>query len=605
MTEQPSRAAPGTTEATESLLTRRRALAAASTTLAGSLAGCSLGSSSEDIGLTHGTMESSSSVSFNPENPNYTDVLEMVVFDPLCVESADGTLQTVAATDFDVSNEGSTPPELTVSLPADWSWWDGHAVEATDLELQLEIARELNAGGSPRYDSIDVLDSETVRVQRSNPLAARFARSDFLGNTVLNMPRWVYAPHLESLRDATTTQAHETAATALAREELDPERLETDQLGNGVYRLETVNSKQFSFERFESHPRASSVSVASLAFNLASEETFERKIAAGNFDFGGRLLPAHLRNTSKTPIEVLEVSPADGGKKLVCNYENPHLARRNVRRALLAALDLERICENSPGFGYPARAQTGMSPPREGALLEESLSERLHSYPVSADIGRAHRYLERAGYRPDGATWNGPDGKPLSLSLLSPTFPDFSIVADTIETDLDAAGFDVETQKVQRYQWFDQLELSSYDVALFYGGGGPRRAYDPTDHWKGTLGLAPPGDESEANDQPSRLEIPRTPGALGVEGDGRELDLVELWNEELSTATTSSEFRDAVALFARYWNYELPDIQLAADEAMVWGNPSEFDWPDEGDPAYRSGVHAGVTLAIRGMVSLA
>jgi peptide/nickel transport system substrate-binding protein len=103
-------------------------------------------------------------------------------------------------------------------------------------------------------------------------------------------------------------------------------------------------------------------------------------------------------------------STAPNWYRLDVNHDDPLLADRRVRQALLFAIDREAMIRTVLG-GYGKVAHTWLHPQHEG------YSARTKRYPF--DPARAAALLDEAGYRagPDGKR-RGPGGKPLELEIV-------------------------------------------------------------------------------------------------------------------------------------------------------------------------------------------
>ncbi|MCU4741262.1 ABC transporter substrate-binding protein [Natronoglomus mannanivorans] len=515
----------------------------------------------------------------------------------------------------DVAIDG---PTVTVSYSDEFSWWNGEPVTARDRwvteriqsfvsdvdadrpiddtdelgELEASLLTDDPIGTNAMSMSLE--DEYTLTYEFARPLARPLVLARVLGG-VHNVAAWWFDSWLEDLTEAGTATERTDVVADLQRTKLPIAEAMEIGYGCGPYELAEVSPNRLVLDPFEDHPRAASISIPRLWLPVAMEQATDELVADGAIDGSYGTLET-LRVEPPAHLEQLDRYRANDGMKLVCNWRNPHLARRNVRRALLCALALDDLVERS-GWGEPAAVQTGLTEPLDRRWLEESVLADLHRYPVAADHEQAAAYMRDAGYTRDNGDgyWRDGDGNTVRIRLRVPLWEEWAAPTELIQHDLDRFGFDLELEQVANNTFFAYVDEGSFDLVPWWTDGHPFSAYDPTDSDLSSLGYGIDG-ESEGDGEapeprlgkPLEPTVPVTAGDVHAGTDGRErIDLLEQWRRISGQSGDEAETAAAVATVARWWNDAVPDIDLGTDIVGVWGNTREFSWPTAEDPRYR------------------
>lgn len=567
-------------------LARRRFLGLAASGLAAGLAGCgaSGGSNGSGVGnspavLGHAFPHDPSNYQLNPWSPGYLPGFPSALFEPLSVEvhGADREVTDLVA---DLRVDGRT---ATVEFSDEFSWWNGDPVTARDRWTAHRIDDLL--GVTSPWDSVSLADDYTLEYAFEAPLRDSIASRTLVG-TLLDTPEWLFGDWRTRLADASTDGERRRVAEDLQTTAISPQRAMDDGYGCGPYELSEVSINRVMFERFDDHPNADAISVPELWFPIAEGRRAHELTRDGVLDVGEGVPGGSPNADLPEYVEELASYRTDFGTKLSVNFAADHLARRNVRRAFLCALPLDGLVDNA-NWGTPMPVQTGLSPDAADRWLGP-LVDRLHAYPVDRDVDRAHEFLRRAGYDRQGGDWVGPEGERLAVTLRAPRWEEWGLFGQQARSALREAGFDVTLDSGGLTTFGTTVETNSYEVIGWWTEGDPFRAYDVFDESLVGLGYGVTDPERALTDREKPVEptIPSEPGTLEVTGDGVTLNLVDLW-DELRRPVSTERTREIVRLFARWWNYDLPDLHLSTWTKRVWGNTRDFDWPDEGAAVYR------------------
>lgn len=569
-------------------LERRRFLGLLASAGAAGVAGCgavdsdgtNVGNSTSAIGRNF--PHDPANYQLNPWAPGYTPGFPSMLFEPLSVDvhGRDRELADLV-TDLEIERNSAT-----VRFSEAFSWWSGDPVTARDRWIAHRIDDLL--GVRNRWTDVTLVDDYTLEYTFETPLRRRIALDTVVG-TILDTPAWVFAEWRDRLADASTDSRRRSVAEDLQTTAIRPKRAMNDGIGCGPYEISEVSINRIMFERFEDHPRAADISVPRAWFPVAGDQQAHGLARDGLLDIGEGHPAGDSGIDVPDYIEELARYRTDFGPKLSFNWAAPHVGRRNVRRAFLCAIPLDGIADHLD-WGHPMSVQTGLS---VGAAEEwlGPLREELHAYPVERDREAAREYLRRAGYERRGGDWIGPEGHTLEVRLRAPRWGGWEQFGQEARTTLIDVGFDVTLSTAGVTTFGSLLESNGYDAIAWWTQGTPFSAYNVHDESLTGLGygVTDPDTERSARDKPVEPTIPSEPGALQVDGDGRRINLVELW-EELRRPISEERTREIVRLFARWWNYDLPDLHLTTRSKRVWGNTRDFDWPAEGSDIYR---HAG------------
>lgn len=583
-------------------LNRRRLLGLVGTGLAGGLAGCSVGESGDDadggqtddgipesgaaledssVVLGHGFPYVTEEYELNPWAPGYVGGFPSLVFAYPAVQSPDGTWRTTGLVDS-VDVESST---ATISYSDEYTWWNGEPVTARDRWVAHRIDEAI--GVETDGASFELLDEYTIRYRFESPRRRSLVLADVLDH-VHGTPAWFYGEWAERLEAASTESERVEVRDALQSTSVSLSDAAERGIGCGPYELREVSPNRLLLDRYEDHPNADALSIPRLWFPSARDMRAEELTNDGVLDLGQQVLHTGDRPVNTPPhVEQLDERLTQYGTTLLVNWQADHLDSRAVRRAMAAVLPLDRI-ERDAGWGQAARRQTGLSPVVERRWLDESLRERLDTYPVERDDEVAAEFMRRGGYRRDGGTWVDDGGNAVQIGFQSPLWDEWSMAARTIETAFSEFGFDVSADLFSEASYLGRVGNGRYQLAQWETTGTPFAAYDVSATSFGSLGYGTTDAEQESvSGRPVAPTIPTTPGALDIDDGGTTVNLVELWRA-LQGPTSAERTREIVGRFARWWNYDLPHVQLATRSTGIWGNTRDFEWPEAGSDAYRT-----------------
>ncbi len=568
----------------ETKTTRRHLLGAIAGGIVGGMAGCvgenEITSSSSVLG--HSFPRLPEATQLNPWTTGYPSTdFTPVIFEYLAVRTPGEGYRTADLLDS-VTIDGTT---VTVEFADGYTWWNGEPVTARDRWVSERItALRPDSDRQNVVESVSVEDDLTLQYELAQPLARPLVFSELLEEP-LNTAAWVFEPWVQRFEDAASSTARQEVADELLSTTIELEEAADEGFGCGPYKFEEISPNRLMLELYEDHPRAPDLSIPRLWFPVEHGSRINQLIKRGWLDLGRGSL--EQRGVSiPNNLEQLDRSPTTNGWKIALNWSNDHLARRPVRRALLCALPIPTIVR-AAGWGSPVNMQTGLSSPAEDRWFDDDLRDSFIRYPMEADPELAENYMQNAGYtRGRGNRWFSPNGVRVALKLVVPVM--WASTGNLFEQALTSFGFVVDTDQISNTAYFAVSRQRGYDLLPYPTDGRPHWAYDVTQIDEATLGfgVSDPSTETTSRGKPVSPSIP-SDLTNPDETQNLTVNLVEAW-ERIRSPTSMAETKEAVELFARWWNYDLPDIEMATAQMGVWGNTRDFEWPDPGDRAYRT-----------------
>lgn len=557
--------------------TRRQLLAGAGALALSGLAGCS--ADPDDVKhatdvFGHAFSYATESVQLNPWlSGSYPWNFYTMLFEVQSVQRPGGERRLGDVVE-DVAIDGRT---ATVTYSDEFSWWNGEPVTARDQWVYERIQSAVSDEDRP---SATLGDEYTLVYEFDRPLAEPLVLSHVVGGAV-NTPAWLFEQWVDRLEAASTATAREDVVSALHEWRVSLEDAVERGIGCGPYELVEASMNRLMLERFDDHPRADAISIPRLWFPVVESVSVDKFIEQGTLDGGSGLL-AGRKGSAADNIEQIARYRTTGGTKLALDWRNAHLGRLAVRRAILAALPLDDVVDVG-GFGEATTRQTGLAAPAERRWLGDDVLADLREYPVEADTERAAEYMRSAGYARDDGDWYDPDGESVWFRLRTPMWSDWKASAELVDQALTEFGFDVDFSQIPAPRLVNDVDTHNFDVLLWPSDGNPHTLYDVTATGATALGygVTDPATETSVHGKPVEVTIP----AAGDEGE-RTVNLVDQWRR-LGGQSDRETTADAVATFARWWNYALPDIHVATSVSGTWGNTRDFEWVGD-DEAYRT-----------------
>lgn len=358
---------------------------------------------------------------------------------------------------------------------ADFEFWHGLMVDPTTITIQR--------GSYPDVvEAFEVIDDLTFSLTYNVPFP------DYLSNATAGAaPEHLWAPYLAENGTLDTAPFLTPSGSTTA-------------VGYGPYVFaEWVIGDSV---RFEANPNwdGEPVGFQTVIARFISEAAqMQNALEVGDidvaFNFGDALVPGYQT------IEGIEVFNTAGvyGDAVWINYGNgghPALADKNVRKALIHAIDRRSLAEAlvGPGTGVPVSWQSALFWPEDLGILEY-------------DVDLANQLLDEAGWtdsNSDGIRDNG--SEPFVIRLFTTTG---NIVrgnyAVAIQEALGEVGITMQIIPVPSgilFGSFSQrgiLNTGDFDLAIFALSTGPLSPFSDAPDWFGCDGIPSPENPNGLN----------------------------------------------------------------------------------------------------------
>lgn len=516
---------------------------------------------------------------------------------------------TCAIADYDVDGE-----TITYAFEEGLTYWSGEALDARAYSLGDRVRSHAFGEFGTGYPG-EVVDDHTYRWTVADPSSAADVDSAVYPG-LPPLPPAFTENWVERFEGASSETAADDVYADLSTTDVSVEAFVEEGYGSGAYEVAStgvISRQGIGAVLRADHPgdatvpnlvvRTPSLNTTSALVHEGGVDVGEGIIAEQGGDYQAASMPDGFEQVGRYP------SPVQEGNQLFFNWGRPHLRRLWVRRAIAAALPVERMLRNAYGTDRrPVDQHSGVLSATAGVALGSAFVDSLHDYPVEADTETAGEWLRTAGYTLSDDGWTGPDGESLSLRLLvgQRTGP----LATSLSNGLTDFGIDVE-QEVRQLQPSNRFEPAlldgNYDLALGFSFSSlsVARAYGADPGIAGPSPFAAAGSvagnplggcdgEAVWVSRPGTVTVPDDPGSLRIEGvtyddggtsythdGGANVDVCTAVERVVAPGTDATERQAAARSIARWYNYALPTFVFGQAQVGLFGNTGDFAFPDE------------------------
>lgn len=376
------------------------------------------------------------------------DISAMVqrsVLDSLVFQKPDGTFAPWLATEWKVSDDST---EYTFTLRDDVTFHDGEPFDAEAVKAnfdriidpETESAQAASMLGGEFYAGTHVVDEHTVTVRFSQP----------------------YAPFLQA---ASTAQLGFYSPKALAE---SADELKAGgpgiTVGTGPFELTEYTPDQeivyTANDEYDWAPAgAEKPGFGTLRVQILPEPSVRAGVVtSGEADLVSQI-PPNLAGTLGDGVTVETVEEPGLPYSLYLNEKHGVFADEKVRQAFARGIDIDAAVEEI-FFGEYPRAWSVLGPTTPG--YDESLEG---TWPM--DVDAANRLLDEAGWtQRDADGIRMKEGRRLSARWIAwtPVPDDRAALANAIQSDLKAIGFEVQLEKLEPGAYNEQYEPKTFDL---------------------------------------------------------------------------------------------------------------------------------------------
>ncbi|UNX53809.1 ABC transporter substrate-binding protein [Georgenia sp. TF02-10] len=429
------------------------ALAAAALTLT-ACGGAGGGEAAADVGepvdggvLTYAADVEPQAWDIHSSGADVVAFLQRNVFDSLVAQQPDGTFVPWLATSWEVSAD-STSYEF--ALREDVTFHDGEKFDAEAVKANFDhivdpdTASQYAAGLLGPYESTEVVDEYTVRVNFSAPFAAflQAASTAYLG---------FYSP--------AALAAPDTLDTAEAAVGTGPFTLERYAKGQEV---RYAKNPDYAWAP-ENAEHDGAAYLDELVFRFIPENSARLgALTSGQVDAAGAIPPANVEQVEGD--DNLELTRADAPGmpySLFLNTSRPPLDDVRVRQAVQRAVDLDQIV-STVYFDQYQRAWGPLSAATPGVYdpaVEDS---------VEHDVDAANELLDEAGWserNSDGTRTRDGEELVLAWPVAQNQREQRDLLAQSLQDALAEVGIALDIQSVDPGTYVSRLMAVDYDVA--------------------------------------------------------------------------------------------------------------------------------------------
>jgi peptide/nickel transport system substrate-binding protein len=374
-----------------------------------------------------------------------------------------------------ISDGGTT---YTFRIRTDALWQDGQPVTARDVAYTYGLMQQDGFPGPQdlaalwKSVTVDAISEKTVRFTLSEP----------------------YAPFLDYL---TVGLLPEHVLSGVGVQELDTLTFNLQPIGSGPFKVQSVilggeKIRGVSLVPFEQYvggmPNFSSVDML---YYPTHEQAFQALQDGSVMGMGG-LTPEEVDAVLKDPAWSLYTSRLPQVSMIFLNLKNddvPFFQKREIRKALLLAIDRQRIIDNVLG---------GQAIPAAGPILPGTWAEDSSVLPLPYDPDQAAQLLDAAGWvLPTGAEPGTADyirqkkgaeeETPLEFTMLYADDPQQELIARSVREQWAQVGVKADLKAVGLSSLLsDYLQPRVYQAALVDLNLAPYPDPDPYPFWHDT-----------------------------------------------------------------------------------------------------------------------
>lgn len=480
---------------------------------------------------------------------------------------------------------------LRLKFPQDYTWWNGDDLTAEDYWTYLEIRRLLNPEESKIAENV-LVDDYTIERNFKTNVTPSLMRGDLTSQTFakLTTPRSIYSKYLESLQDGGSQDARDSVRKDLQEMQIPIKQLAEEGLGNGPYEVVDWSDSETILELYEDHPLAGNTNIQTV--RLLSESATEnlRSLEVNNkVDMEPSGLIAES-NRADYPENLQNWYELDWFRtqKITFNWENEHLAKRPVRRAIARAVNLEALVSAGVQSGLVGSApelQTGLRSSIHEKYLGEGWVDQLIDYPASSDVEGATKLMEDAGYSKSGGTWQDGSGNPVTFSFLTSNGTFQSSLGVVFSDQMESFGFNMDVTTVGETDFYQTLQ--NYDHDMWWVWHVAAALWHPTSYFSNDfygLEVGDPSSDSETGVTgiPFELAIPSEVGAREISGNGETINPAQLM-EDLPVAESEDQVREMSRTLVQWTNFDLPILMWIEELSGSWGDVEAYSFPSPDD----------------------
>lgn len=328
-------------------------------------------------------------------------------------------------------------------LRKDVRWHDGQPVTAEDVKFTFDMAKDPATASllAEAYlgfvDRADVLDPYTVRFHFTQP-------------------------HAQAIQDFWWAPAPKHLLQGIPPAELRNAEFNRHPVGSGPYHFaEWRSGDRLVVERELLFPAAlgGPPPLDRLVFRVIPEPATQMAaLVSGGVQVDLPLQPPQMVQVRDSKQLRLFSFPSRTVYFVAWNNQRPPFNDPNVRRALTMAIDRQQLAD-ALLYGQ-GKVATGPIPPWSPMYTERK--------PLPYDPAEARKLLGKAGFvdRNGDGRLEGPDGRPLRITLITSNAPLQKSIAEVIQAQVRSAGITLEVRPLEFQTFLAQYRSKDFEGAL-------------------------------------------------------------------------------------------------------------------------------------------
>lgn len=496
----------------------------------------------------------------------------------------------------------ATPHAITINLRKDATWQDGAPVTSQDVintfELGAtigwtvlngvskisapnahEVVFDLTKGTIPSQELQNILQQYLAPSQ----LYGKFVKPGLLHDVLVQSNA---APTAQLPQSVTTTIAD--VKTALLK--YNP----TTYVGNGPYKLMSMTTNQANLSLDSNFFDAKKIHVPQIVvLNAESNSTGWGYMSAGRTDFSWTGAPKNIKDKWLSDPNHHMALPWDWSQyAFYFNSKKYPLNKVQVRQALAYILNRSLLSEIGNGYvrNKPIQLITGIQVAVQSQWIPQKDFKGFNMYPLN--LTKAAKLLESVGFKKVNGSWQMPNGKPFTLSLIAPagwTGP--TLDTEAAANELDQFGIKSSATAVEQPGYWTEQNKGQFEISWGWGGWW---VFNPL--------------QTFYDDLVNQNYTPHQQGYIGM-GFGPSVNVPGLGKVNLAdnlTAaqkiTNKAEIRKLSLEYAKVVNQQLPFLPYADKRLAVWYSSANYiDWPSANSPLWNQmggNANGGLTLML-------
>ena len=495
--------------------------------------------------------------------------------------------------DVEFNDDGK---EVVFHFNEGYSWWDGTDLTADDYLVQRRIDQFQQFGSLDEADvTLEKVDDYTVREVRNSPVNPSFRLLSHV--QAMYTKADYYRQWLDQYRNAGNQEEVDSITQDLTQHQISMEKFVDEGLGCSLWKPEKWNPQRVTYTKHEDHPRADWTNLDTWVWELVGgDQKFDQAFKNGQFDMGEISFDLVSESDTYEPIWRMGLP---GVPKLTINFDNKHLGRRGVRRAIAYLVDhdqLRQVLQANHGTPYKTHPNiNGMSSKIAKNWLGTDHLDQLLSYGSSAQPEKARQAMRNAGYSKNGEFWVGPDGDKVNeLTYISPPWQIYQSIQQYLGPLLTDFGLGIETVQPSSANFYKRLNESyEFDLLNWYhfgfhpannyyvGEGTPTGLDAMQPAVEGTVTADEPpklnAERTQRLNQPIRPQFPTEVGSKELSGEGQTLYPLQ-WNQQMGQSQDKKAVADIARKLSWYYNWQVPHIGFYEEVWQSWGRTDEFTY---------------------------